>query len=262
MVKKKQPRARHFKNKTFLTALGQHCQRLRIQRGYSIDRLAKESDQLSTSVIHRLEKGAGAITVSGLLRYAQALNVEVKELLDFPFAPEVHSTQSATEANLIALDDPCVKTEAFRTLLPLYSLKAAAGYFGTGESVEPIAWVEVNLGHKLDSKMFIARAQGDSMLPMIHDRDLLVFRADPSGTRQGKIVLAQYRGPADPETGGSYTVKKYHSTLLASQEGDWRKRQIMLSPLNPEYEPILLSPKNDSDFRIIAEYLFTLKLAP
>jgi len=30
--------------------------------------------------------------------------------------------------------------EAFKTLLPLYTLKAAAGYFGSGEAVEPEGW--------------------------------------------------------------------------------------------------------------------------
>ncbi len=54
------------------------------------------------------------------------------------------------------------------------------------------------------------------MLPRIHSGDLLVFRADPSGSKQGRVVLAQYRGPADPDTGGSYTVKQYGSSKLAA----------------------------------------------
>jgi SOS-response transcriptional repressor LexA len=112
---------------------------------------------------------------------------------------------------LISLDDGRVKREAFKTLLPLYSLRAAAGYFGNGEAVEPEAWIEAEGLGPLDEQMFVARAVGRSMEPAIHDGDLLVFRANPVGTRQGKTVLAQYRGPADPETGGSFTVKRYSS---------------------------------------------------
>jgi SOS-response transcriptional repressor LexA len=33
---------------------------------------------------------------------------------------------------------------------------------------------------------------------------------------------------------------------------------ITLSPLNPEYEPIVLSPEREEEFRIVAEYLFTV----
>ena len=49
------------------------------------------------------------------------------------------------------------------------------------------------------------------MEPRIHDGDYCVFRAKPEGTRQGKIVLAQYRGPADPETGvcGAAVASRY-----------------------------------------------------
>ena len=88
---------------------------------------------------------------------------------------------------------------------------AVAGYSGNGESVEPEAWIEAEGVGKLDERMFVARAVGRSMEPTIRDGDFLVFRANPIGTRQGNIVLAQYRGLADPETGGVFTVKRYAS---------------------------------------------------
>src|SRR5206468_1128066 len=97
------------------------------------------------------------------------------------------------------------------TLLPLYTLKAAAGYFGNGEAVEPEAWIDATGLGTLDDGMFVARAEGRSMEPAIHHDDFVVFRARPVGTREGKIVLAQYRGPADPDTGGSFAVKRYSS---------------------------------------------------
>src|SRR5438552_3907205 len=126
------------------------------------------------------------------------------------------------QLRLISLDDARVKREAFKSLLPLYSLKAAAGYFGSGEEVEPEAWVEANSICRLDEQMFLARAVGRSMEPTIRDGDYCVFRAKPEGSRQGKIVLVQYRGPADPETGGAYTVKRYASRSAADAEGSWR----------------------------------------
>ena len=164
-----------------------------------------------------------------------------------------------TQLRLVSLDDERVKRQAFKTLLPLYSLKAAAGYFGGGEPVQPEAWVEAEGVGALDEKMFVARAIGRSMEPTIHDGDYLVFRANPAGTRQNKIVLAQYRGPADPETGGSYTVKKYSSQKRSDPEGDWRHAQIVLSPINRDFAPIPILAEHVEDFRIVAEFLTVLR---
>jgi SOS-response transcriptional repressor LexA len=42
------------------------------------------------------------------------------------------------------------------------------------------------------------------------------------------------------------------------EEGGWRHQQVSLAPDNPDYEPITLSPRNASDFRIVGELLFVL----
>lgn len=159
---------------------------------------------------------------------------------------------------LVSLDDTRVATERYKSLLPLYSLKAAAGYFGKGEHVEPEGWVEAEGLGTLDERMFVAKAVGRSMEPKIHDGDYCVFRADPVGTRQGKIVLAKYRGAADPETGGSFTVKKYVSEKVTDREGGWRHAKVILTPLNPEFEPIVLTPEAEGDMQVIAEWLSVL----
>ncbi|MDI7268219.1 MAG: S24 family peptidase, partial [Myxococcota bacterium] len=161
-------------------------------------------------------------------------------------------------ARIISLDDARVARERFKTMLPVYTLKAAAGYFGNGEEVEPEGWVEVTSVGRLDDHMFVAHAIGRSMEPKIHDGDLVVFRRDPAGTRQGKIVLAQYRGPADPETGGAFTVKRYSSEKAADDEDGWRHTRITLSPLNPEFEQIEVRPEDQDAFRVVAEFVGVL----
>ncbi|NLN12376.1 MAG: S24 family peptidase, partial [Acidobacteria bacterium] len=163
------------------------------------------------------------------------------------------------QLKLIALDAACVKREAFKTLLPLYSLKAAAGYFGSGEAVEPEGWVETEGIGRLDDQMFVCRAVGRSMEPTIRDGDYVVFRARPAGTRQGKIVLAQYRGPADPDTGGSFTVKRYASEIAPSSDGSWRHTRVVLSPTNPDYQPIVLGADDVESVEVIAEMVTVLR---
>lgn len=110
----------------------------------------------------------------------------------------------------------------------------------------------------LDERMFVAKAVGRSMEPKIHDGDYCVFRAKPVGSKQGKILLVQYRGPADPDTGGSFTVKKYASEKVATLDGEPRNIKVTLSPINPEFRPITLAPKSEGDVQVIAEWLGVL----
>ena len=150
---------------------------------------------------------------------------------------------------------PIEQANPYVTHLPVFSLKAAAGCFGDGEPVDPEGWMKVDGAGKLDDQMFIAKVVGRSMEPRIHDGDYCIFRAKPSGTRQGKILLVQYQGPADPETGGAYTVKRYSSEKVSSPDGTWRHAKITLSPLNLEFEPIILTTEVEDDIQVIAELI-------
>jgi SOS-response transcriptional repressor LexA len=111
---------------------------------------------------------------------------------------------------------------------------------------------------RLSEDMFVARVIGRSMEPRIHDGDFCVFRAHPKGTRQGKIVLVQYRGPSDPETGGSFTVKRYSSEKVLDSEGAWWHSSVTLSPLNPEFKPVVLTSESHDSVQIVAEFLAVL----
>lgn len=162
------------------------------------------------------------------------------------------------EPELLALVDEVSDSERFVTHLPVYSLAAAAGYFGAGEHVELEGWLPVT-GH-LTEDMFVARVVGRSMGPRFFDGDYCVFRANPAGTRQGKIVLVQYRGLEDPETGGSFTVKRYRSekALNGDGRGEWQRVGVKLVPENPTFDAITLTPKDEDDVRIVAELVSVL----
>ena len=105
------------------------------------------------------------------------------------------------------------RVEPFRTHLPLYSLRAAAG--GLGEEMESEAedWVRAPEGMRLSPDLFVAHVVGRSMEPRIPDGSLNLFRLHPVGSRQNKIVLIQRFGVLD-ET-ARYTVKRYTSTKVS-----------------------------------------------
>lgn len=148
--------------------------------------------------------------------------------------------------------------EKYRTCVPLLTLKAAAGAFGDVQAVEPEGWVEPNTQRRLCPGMFVAQIAGHSMEPRIPDAAWCLFRSPVTGSRQGRVVLVQHRSIEDPETHGSYTVKRYESDKELTDAGDWRHRSIRLVPENPEFEPIVLRGVGEEEVSVIAELVEVL----
>lgn len=142
--------------------------------------------------------------------------------------------------------------------LPVYLLEVAAGSFGQGAGSREEGWMKIQGGPKLNRRMFVARVTGHSMEPMIHDNGYCIFRWGVEGTRQNKIVLVQHNDISDPETGGKYTVKKYTSKKVYSDDGSWEHESITLLPLNPAYEPIHIPNSEQGEFMVIAEFIKVL----
>jgi len=147
----------------------------------------------------------------------------------------------------------------YEDYLPVYSLKAAAGKFGEGMNVEEEGWIKVDIGRKLSKQMFVVRAVGYSMEPLIPNGSYCVFRKYMGGSRQGKIVLVQHQSIADVETGGSYTVKKYSSEKRFETDGTWEHEEILLEPLNVDFKPIIIPPSEAADFQVIGEFVSVCK---
>ena len=105
--------------------------------------------------------------------------------------------------------------------------------------------------------MFVAQVVGKSMEPAIPDDAYCLFRAPVEGTRQGKTVLVQLRDANDPETSQRYTVKRYESEKV--QQGDgWQQTRITLKPVNPDFQPIVLSGTDEGAIRVVAELVEVL----
>jgi SOS-response transcriptional repressor LexA len=102
--------------------------------------------------------------------------------------------------------------------------------------------------------MFIARVRGHSMEPRIRDGSWNLFRPCQPGSRNGKIVLVQFNSMGDPEGGGRFTVKKYHSQKTITEEG-WQHDQIQLLPLNPTYGPITIEPAEAPEMVVVGEWV-------
>lgn len=151
--------------------------------------------------------------------------------------------------------DQISSEDQFTTYLPLYTIRAACGYFGEGEQVEEEGWINAEGIGRLNRNMFVVRAVGHSMEPRINDGDYCVFQSNPAGSRQGTIVLAQHRGYFDEDNAGSYSIKEYSSEKSVDEYGGWQHEKIILKPYNPAYDPIVLTPDDEEDFRIVGGFV-------
>jgi phage repressor protein C with HTH and peptisase S24 domain len=181
--------------------------------------------------------------LSGVLRISDREPVEVR---DFDWT-----------LNALYRQHVPAKVLPFRTHLPLYSLRAAAGGFGDDhEGLPTDEWLEAPPDLRLTKDLFISRVVGDSMEPLIPSGSLCVFRKPSAGTRKGKIVLVRLEGTSIE--GGEVTVKRYRSDIITTEEG-FRHTKITMEPLNkPKYEDWQLSPEQQDRLRVIGEFVRVL----
>jgi hypothetical protein len=105
--------------------------------------------------------------------------------------------------------------------------------------------------------MFVAKVVGRSMETAIPDGSWALFRLFPGGVPpaatalDGRRVVVQLRDATDPETGGSYTLKRWRVTAMGPDGG---ASEIELRPDNPGFKPIRMR-REDGDLRVIAEFL-------
>jgi SOS-response transcriptional repressor LexA len=142
----------------------------------------------------------------------------------------------------------------FRTHLPRYSLRVAAGKFLENDEVTEESWIEAPEDLRLVPEMFVAVIEGHSMEPFIPDGALCVFRSGVIGSRQGRLVLVE-----NLETSGTnrYTVKRYKSEKAKSGE-KWTHSRIRLESLNPDYPSWDLEP-DEEKYRIVGEFVRVLE---
>ena len=128
--------------------------------------------------------------------------------------------------------------------VPLYSLRAACGYFDNGGIPEAEGWLDATgRGFSPDvNRHFVIHAKGNSMLPLIKDGDFCVFEWCDGEPDNGEITLTQCLD-IDEDYGERYTIKRYNREKGAGVDGTQNSR-IVLSHLNPDYDIIELTPDN------------------
>lgn len=141
------------------------------------------------------------------------------------------------------LDLPVVSFEQakpYQGYVPIFDLEVAAGGFSDQQDLENAGnpedseWVQLPEHINTTQGMFVTRVVGESMNKRIINGSWCLFKANPGGSRNGKIVLVQHRDIEDPDHGGTYTVKTYHSEKL-EEDGVLVNQRIVLKPETNAY---------------------------
>jgi len=140
------------------------------------------------------------------------------------------------------------------THVPLFSIRAAAGGFGSDSENEIEELVEVHGEKALGDDYFALRITGRSMEPDIPDGSLCLFRKYKAGTRAGQTVLVQRISESD--SGGEVTIKRYSSTKDETAE-EWKHTAIGMHPQNPEFSDWQLD--ETERYRTIAVFVRVLE---
>ena len=147
--------------------------------------------------------------------------------------------------------------QPFRTHLPVYTLRAAAGKWGEERSPSepPSEWIESPVDLRLSENMFVSQVAGRSMEPRIPDASYCVFQTPVVGSRNGRILLIENQRQSEA-SGLRYTIKRYTSAKRPRPDGGWEHDWIRLEPLNPEFESWEL--KEGDQCSVIAEFVRVL----
>jgi hypothetical protein len=147
--------------------------------------------------------------------------------------------------------------DKFKTCVPVYNLRAAAGAFSEGQVPECLGWAAIQTRRRLVDTMFVAQVRGKSMEPKVPDGAWCLFNTDVAGSRYGRDLVVQHRDLSDPEAGGAYTLKRYARPPQDVPDGTERKGVVPLNPQNPDHEPITIENDLD-DVCVIGELLEVL----
>lgn len=151
---------------------------------------------------------------------------------------------------------PVAQLVPFVNAVPFYDLQAAAGSFSDLQQVEHQNWVAVPPGIAVGRSLFACRVVGESMNKIIPNGSTCIFRFNPGGSRNGKIVLVECADIQDSDSSSKYTVKEYESIKVGTEDG-WRHELIRLKPRSTDssIEPIEISDGEEYRYRVVGEFV-------
>ena len=151
------------------------------------------------------------------------------------------------------------EVKPYENAVPIYKLDIAAGQFSEEQQADDLDWVELPDSFRPQPGHFVTRVIGESMNKRIPNGAWCLFKANPGGSRNNKIVIVQHQDIQDQDTGASYTVKLYSSRKVSCGD-EWRHSKIVLRPYsnNKGYDELVFDNESAGKLRVIGEFVAVL----
>jgi len=159
---------------------------------------------------------------------------------------------------------PFKDVKPYVNAVPIFDIYAAAGGFSDLQihtEYEDYEWIELPINISVRKDYFVCQVIGESMNKKIKNGAWCLFRRDPGGSREGKIVLVEHYNIQDSGFGSGLTIKSYHSEKNIIGES-WSHKSIILKPLSfdPQFENIILDENEISELKVIGEFITVLDI--
>jgi uncharacterized protein len=174
--------------------------------------------------------------------YVYACDEKLRKYL----ARHISMAKPRSESGVVVSHTKSDKIIPFVNAIPLYDLKAAAGNFSAPHHVSDLEWILLPTGIRPDKSMFACKVTGESMNKVIPNGAICLFKFYESGSRDGKIVLAQHTSIQEKDFGSGLTVKEYRSQKYIGEER-WNHESITLYPksYDDSYQPIQIIKEDE-----------------
>ena len=95
---------------------------------------------------------------------------------------------------------------------------------------------------------------------IIPNNSICLFKTYTGGSRNGKILLIEYRDIQDPDFNSAFTIKTYTSEKNIMEE-NWEHTSIILRPnsYDSSYQNIIITEENSLGMRVVGEFVKILE---
>jgi hypothetical protein len=128
------------------------------------------------------------------------------------------------------------------------------------QSLNDYTLLEVSEKRFANKEYFACKIIGESMNRVIPNGSICLFKQYTGGSRDGKIVLVEYRDIQDEDFNSAFTIKTYSSEKEITEEG-WGHTSIILRPNSYDisFKNIIITEENGAEMRVVGEFVEILK---
>lgn len=155
---------------------------------------------------------------------------------------------------------PLHEVNQYKNSVPIYDVQIAAGKFSELQHISDFEWVELPEPFTPRKDYFVCQVIGESMNRKIPNGSWCLFKKDPGGTREGKIVLVEHYDIQEADFGAGFTIKEYHSKKYDDGEF-WEHESITLKPLSYDdsYQEIKLVGDENNPLKVVGVFVCVLE---